>query len=72
MTNVYDVEATDSPLCISQKKILVTYQNCFADDYRPHLPHSCGDLDHQIELFFGFPPPHKAFYRHGPLHQKEI
>ena len=69
---VNEAEAKESALTIAQKQFLAPFQDCFAEDYPPHLPPSRGDLDHKIELFPGVPPPHKAPYRHGPSHQKEI
>ena len=56
----------------AHKEFLASYDDCFADDYPEHLPPSRGDLDHSIEIFPGIPPPHKAPYRHSPLHQTEI
>ena len=69
---VNEVEVKETPLSVSHTQFLAKFQDCFADDYPPHLPPSCGDLDHKIDLFPGIPPPHKAPYRHSPLHQKEI
>ena len=73
MVYVSEVEKEKQPTLSSQEQaFLAAYQDCFADDYPPHLPPSRGDIDHKIEIILGSQPPHRAPYRHSPLHQHEI
>ena len=73
MVYVSEVEKEKQPTLSSQEQaFLAAYKDCFADDYPPHLPPSRGDIDHKIEIIPGSQPPHRAPYRHSPLHQHEI
>lgn len=73
MVYVTEVEQEQQhSLSPQQHTFLNDYHHRFADDYPPHLPPSCVDIDHTIESIPGSHPPHRAPYRHNPLHQQEI
>ena len=58
-----------SSLALEQHAFLDAYHDCFTDEYPPHLPPSRVGIDHTIEIIPGSQPPHRAPYKHSPLHQ---
>ena len=73
MVYVNEVDKGSQPsLSPHQHEFLKSFHDCFIDDYPPHLPPSRVDIDYTIELIPGSQPPHRAPYRHSPLHQQEI
>ena len=73
MVYVTEVEQEHpSALSTQHHTFLDAYKDCFANDYPPHLPPSRASIDHTIEIIPGSQPPHRAPYRHSPLHQQEI